>query len=212
MLLKGKKYERRQEQQNLLVSAVILRKSRFLWLVVNFYLFFFFFLSPVVSLTEKKKDGTSKGTCHLAKIFGSIGWNTNAMRGSSGKFRNKRTTFGGTPLFPFQPITTEITVPFSQNFVVFLHPHCAITCIFFYPPMRLQVWNDWFETENFRKFQPKILANWQVPLLCKKLLDEASGKTFTVNGKSYNIHKSQINKLGWIQVVAENTCKVQERM
>lgn len=87
-----------------------------------------------------------------------------------------------------------------------------LRAFFFYPPMRLQVWNDWFETENFRKFQPKILANWQVPLLCKKLLDEASGKTFTVNGKSYNIHKSQINKLGWIQVVAENTCKVQERM
>lgn len=55
MLLKGKKYERRQEQQNLLVSAVILRKSRFLWLVVNFYLFFFFFISSSLAYRKKKR-------------------------------------------------------------------------------------------------------------------------------------------------------------
>ena len=31
-------------------------------------------------------------------------------------FRSKRTTFGSTPLFPFEPIGTEVTVPFAQNF------------------------------------------------------------------------------------------------
>ena len=69
-----------------------------------------------------------------------------------------------------------------------------------------------FDTKNFRNFQPKILANWKAPLLCKRLLDEARCKTVTVNGNSHNVHKSQIKKLGCVQVIAENTGKVQERM
>ena len=32
-------------------------------------------------------------------------------------FPSKRTTFGSTPLFPFQLVGTEITVPFAQNFL-----------------------------------------------------------------------------------------------
>ena len=39
-------------------------------------------------------------------------------------FQNKRTTFGGTPLFPLQPVGTEITVPFAQYF----HFYCSRIC------------------------------------------------------------------------------------
>ena len=47
-------------------------------------------------------------------------------------FRNKRTTLGGTPLFPFQPNGTEITVPFAQHFHFYCLPalkpiSCTIT-------------------------------------------------------------------------------------
>lgn len=47
-------------------------------------------------------------------------------------FRNKRTTFGGTPLFG-----TEITVPFAQNF----HSHfLGRLRKFLDQPLRLQLW------------------------------------------------------------------------
>ena len=45
----------------------------------------------------------------------------NARLKSREIFRNKRTTFRGNPLFPFQPVGTEIIVPFVQNF----HFYCS---------------------------------------------------------------------------------------
>ena len=62
---------------------------------------------------------------------------------------------GGTPLFPFQPVRTEMNAPFAQNlyfhFVVFLCHHVN----FFLPVIRFQVGNEGkkaipFDTENFR--------------------------------------------------------------
>ena len=71
-------------------------------------------------------------------------------------FWNKRTTFGGTPLFPFQPVGEEITVPFALVFRFYFVLWVLRT--FFDLPMGLQAWNNNknafpFDTERFRNFQ-----------------------------------------------------------
>ena len=53
-------------------------------------------------------------------------------------FRKKRTTLGGTPHFSLEPVGTEITVPFGQNFhlccsccklVSIITMHCGLNII-----------------------------------------------------------------------------------
>ena len=43
-------------------------------------------------------------------------------------YQNKRTAFGGSPLFPFQAVGTEIAVPFAKNFH-FCCSHCKLISI-----------------------------------------------------------------------------------
>ena len=87
-------------------------------------------------------------------------------------FRNKRTILGGTLLFPFQPVETEITVPLAQNsfstaresaraYTNFLRQHDLPKKIASF----LTAWKKPFllTPKIFRNFTRKILAKWKAP-------------------------------------------------
>ena len=102
----------------------------------------------------------------------------------------KRTTYGGTPLFLFQQVQREITVPYAQNShfhsVVFLYRHYSIDHMPYYvfwssneTAKYTLIWNQSekkafpFDTNTFLNFQPKIFS-WPLEstlgILCPQTL------------------------------------------
>ena len=83
----------------------------------------------------------------------------------------------------------KISIPFcrllapSRSFFFFFYV-CLFVCLFFYLPMRLQVWKKWikaftFDKEGSRNFQPKILDNWKSPSFIPSLAGGRGGSVGT---------------------------------
>ena len=84
-------------------------------------------------------------------------------------FRNKRTTFEGTPLFPFQPAGTKITFPFAQKF-----PFCSRICSQLHQLLALSR-----STDEIAGFSPA----WKKPFVLTRKISRMSNRKFWLNGK-----------------------------
>lgn len=88
-------------------------KTSILWLLNQAWALY---AKSQVKIDISGNSGNPRVVFHLAKIFRSTGWNAHGHVDQNKISRTKWTTFGGTPVFPFQLLKTEITVTFAQNF------------------------------------------------------------------------------------------------
>ena len=92
--------------------------------------------------------------------------------------RNKRTTLGGTPLFSFQPVGTESTVPSGQNFYFY----CSRICLLLH-----QLLEPSRSTNEIASFSPA----WKKRFLLSRKIFGISNRKFWLNGQ----HPTSITSL-----------------